>query len=103
VGVAKHPEGKKGNQAREFRFDHSSLFGFPLSRQDLAGTTKPKLSRKGKAERFILGRLNGENAIADLENEFVAGCSDYFPSTPAASAFLREIVKRISQCPDRDF
>jgi len=96
VGVTRQADGKEGNLAKEMRFDHSSFFGFPLTRKDLAGPTKPKLSRKGEAEQFVLSLLNGERTITELEKELIGSYSDCFPSPTAASAFLKEIVKRTS-------
>ena len=94
MGVNRQADGKEGNQAKEMRFDHSSFFGFPLSRQKLSATAKPKLSRKGEAEQFILSLLNGERTIEELEKELAAKYRDCFPSPAAVSANIKEIVRR---------
>ena len=94
VGVARKADGEAANETRGMGFDHSTFFGFPLTRQKLGATTKPKLSRKGEAELYLLGLLNGERTVAELEQELVARYSDCFPSATAASAFIKDVVRR---------
>ena len=96
VGVNWQADGKGDNQAKELRFDHSSFFGFPLTRQKLIGQTKPKLSRKGEIELFLLGFLDGKRTVAELEKDLFSRYSDFFPSREAASAFLKNVVSRNS-------
>lgn len=99
VGINRQTEGEGEKQAKEMRFDHSSFFGFPLTRQKLRGTTKPKPSRKGEAEKFLLGLLNGERTVTELEKELAARYADCFPSPVAVSAFIKAIVRRSALLP----
>jgi protein arginine N-methyltransferase 1 len=96
VEVTRPGRGKEANQARKQRFDQSTFFGFPLNRRSLTATAKPRLSRRGEAEQFILSRLNGERTLADVQQELTASYGDLFPSPHTAAAFTKEVVKRNS-------
>jgi len=88
--------GRNGTALAEMQFGQADIFGFPLSKRKLEERGRPKLSRKGEAEIFLLGLMDGQRTVADLENELVARYGDCFPSSAAASAFLKEIVSRNS-------
>jgi len=96
VQVTPQAEGGNERQAKEVRFDHSSFFGFPVTPHDRTGTIKPKLSRRGEAEQFLLGLLNGENMFTEMEKEIAARYRDIFPSPASRSAFMKEVIKRNS-------
>jgi hypothetical protein len=84
-------EDKTRTVPAKIEFDHSTFRGFPLSQEDfLKGSAayKPRLSRRGEAQRFLLNRLNGELTIPELEKELLERYGDCFPSSSAASAFI---------------
>jgi hypothetical protein len=74
------------SSAVKARFDHSTLWNFPL---DPAQVKKqlpsyvPKLSRKGEAEKFLLGACDGKRSAAELTAELLERFADCFPSKAA--------------------
>jgi type I protein arginine methyltransferase len=87
-------DGHQNRVQKKLKFDQSTFRGFPFSRPQLAKGMpeyKPKLSRRGQAELFILSRMNGKHAISELENELLHHFRDCFPTTAAASAFIGDV------------
>ncbi len=86
-----------GKPAVKARFDHSTLWNFPL---DPAQVKKqfpkyvPKLSRKGEAEKFLLGAFDGKRSAAELTAELLERFADCFPSKAAASQFVTRVIGR---------
>jgi len=89
-------QGPDGTALAEAQFDYADYFGFPISKSNLEKRGHPKLSRKGEAEMFLLGLLDGQRTVAELEEELVSRYSDCFPSPTATSAFVKELIRRNS-------
>jgi protein arginine N-methyltransferase 1 len=85
------------NLAVKARFDHSTLWNFPL---DPAQVKKqfpnytPKLSRKGEAEKYLLGAFDGQRSAAELAAELLERFSDCFPSKAVAAQFVSRVIGR---------
>lgn len=86
-----------GGSAVKARFDHSTLWNFPL---DPAQVKKqfpnyvPKLSRKGEAEKFLLVAFDGKRSAAELTAELLERFADCFPSKAAAAQFVTRVIGR---------
>ena len=87
----------EGPSAVKARFDHSTLWNFPL---DPAQVKKqfpsyvPKLSRKGEAEKFLLSAFDGKLSAAELAAELLERFGDCFPSKAAAAQFVSRVIGR---------
>lgn len=84
-------------QEQKTKFDHSTFWGFPLSREEFrkqALNYTPKLSRKGEAELFLLNLFNGKSTISEMTSELFRCFPDYFKSLKEASNFVRETVSK---------
>ena len=82
---------------QKMKFDHSTLWGFPLSKEELYKSSSnyaPSLCRSGEAESFVLSSFDGEKTIGEIEKELFSHYPDSFHSQQEASAFVREIVMR---------
>ena len=79
------------------QFDQTTVWGFPQPEGELhklspEGT--PKLSRRGEAELFLLGLLNGKTTITQLEDEIFRGYPDLVKTREQAAAFVRDVVMK---------
>lgn len=78
-------------------FEHSTLLGFPLSEERLRmllPTYTPQLSRRGEAERFLLGLCDGQHSLQALTDVLIERYPDLFRSPDEASGFVRPIIDR---------
>lgn len=79
------------------QFDQTTLWGFPQPEGELhklSPECTPKLSRRGEAELFLLGLLNGKTTITQLEDEIFHGYPDLVKTREQAAAFVREVVRK---------
>jgi SAM-dependent methyltransferase len=86
-----------GKPAVKASFDHSTLWNFPLEPAQVKKQFPnyvPKLSRKGEAEKFLLGALDGKRSAAELTAELLERFADCFPSKAAASQFVTRVIGR---------
>jgi hypothetical protein len=86
-----------GKPVVKARFDHSTLWNFPLEPAQLKKQFPnyvPKLSRKGEAEKFLLGAFDGKRSAAELTAELLERFGDCFPSKAAASQFVTRVIAR---------
>jgi protein arginine N-methyltransferase 1 len=84
-------------EARDRAFDQSNFLGFPLSTERLrrrASSYRPRLSRRGEAERFLLSLLDGIRTVGELEAELLREYPECFRSRGEAGAFVRRVVAR---------
>lgn len=85
------------SSAIKAQFDHSTLWNFPL---DPAQVKKqfpnyvPRLSRKGEAEKYLLGAFDGKRSAAELASELLERFGDCFPSKAAAAQFVTRVIGR---------
>ncbi len=86
-----------GSSATKARFDHSTLWNFPLDpaqvRKQFPGYV-PTLSRMGEAEKFLLSAFDGKQSAAELTEELRERFSDCFPSKAAAAQFVARVIER---------
>ncbi len=83
----------------ESSFDHSTFWGFPISReeiQSLSSIAMPHLSSMGAAELLVLQSMNGEMTIGDLEEILKFHYPQLFRSDNEIGTFVRKIVSRCS-------
>jgi type I protein arginine methyltransferase len=79
------------------RFDHSTFWGFPVSRslvQKLASDYAPKLSRRGEAEHALLLFSDGKTPVAELQRLMLQRFPDVFKSQEEAFEFVSEVMVR---------
>lgn len=79
------------------QFDHTTLWGFPQPDGELhklSADCTPKLSRRGEAELFLLGLLDGKATVTNLERGMLRCYPDLFKSQEQASTFVREVVRK---------
>jgi SAM-dependent methyltransferase len=79
------------------RFDQSTMWDFPVAPEQLKKqlpSYMPKLSRKGEAELYLLGVLDGRRTTSDLAAELLEHFGDCFPSNASASKFVIEVIAR---------
>ncbi len=73
----------------------STLHGAMLSLDQLkkrASSYRPRLSRSGEAERFLLERFDGGRTTAELTQDVAAAFPDLFARTEEAGSFVRRII-----------
>lgn len=78
-------------------FDHSTMWGFPVTHEQLRRVRadfRPRLSRKGEAESYLLSALNGDRTADELAEELQKRFTDSFPTMLAASQFVRKVMER---------
>ncbi len=79
------------------RFDQSTLWSFPVDaarlKKQLPNYT-PKLSRKGEAEKYLLGAFDGRRSAAELAAELLERFADCFPSKASAAQFVSRVIGR---------
>lgn len=96
--VEVHPSAADAQSApSKARFDHSTFLGFPVSKERFERKSplhRPKLSRRGEAEHFVLGLCDGQRSLEALEQRLCDGYPDLFHSPEAASAFVLAVVQQ---------
>lgn len=89
--------GDSGKPAVKASFDHSTLWNFPLEPAQLKKQFPnyvPKLSRRGEAEKFLLGAFDGKRSAAELTAELLERFADCFPTKAAAAQFVTRVIGR---------
>ncbi len=84
-------------EVNEQRFNQSTLWGFPQTMEEphkLLPTCRPRLSRRGQAELFLLSLFSGEKTISELEQELRRQFPDLIRSQEQASASVQEVVRK---------
>lgn len=79
------------------RFDHSTFFGSLMPAQLLHGNAPdhtPRLTRRGEAERFLLGLADGATPIAELRRRLLERYPDVVSSEGEASTFVTDVLSR---------
>ena len=79
------------------RRQHATLHAFPRTRTELLGASPaatPARSRRGEAELFALGALDGRRTLGDIAAELQERFGDVVRSDPEAAMLLRELVTR---------
>jgi type I protein arginine methyltransferase len=79
------------------RFDQSTLWNFPIAPEQLKKQLPnytPKLSRKGEAEKYLLGAFDGKRSASDLADDLLERFGDCFPSKASAARFVASIIWR---------
>lgn len=77
--------------------EDTGFLGSPLSKEELLQNSPghtPCLSRKGKAELFLMGLINGRKTIRQMEKELCRRYPDLFHNDWSASSFVREVIAR---------
>lgn len=75
----------------------SSFLSRPISREDLqkhASTYRPSLNVEGEAARWVLARMTGDVAVAQLASELQQQHRIQFKETSEALRFVRQLVER---------
>lgn len=78
-------------------FAQSTLYGFaqlPEQRHKLLPDTTPRMSDQGKAEYFLLGLLNGERTLPELQEQLLVHFPELFRTAEQSMAFLSEVIMR---------
>lgn len=84
-------------EVNEQRFNQSTLWGFPQTMGEphkLLPTSRPRLSRRGEAELFLLSLFSGEKTISELAQELRRQFPDLIRSQEQASASVQEVVRK---------
>jgi hypothetical protein len=79
------------------RFDQSTFWGFPRSREGLlkqASSYAPKLSSRGEAELLVLNCFDNKRTIEEIEKDLISRFPDQYPRQSDAADFVREVVTR---------
>lgn len=86
------------NSEVKARFDQSSLWNFPVDPETVKkqfADYRPKLSRKGEAEKYLLCAFDGQRTATDLTAELLRNFGDCFPSETSASHFVARVIGRL--------
>ncbi len=78
-------------------FDQTTLWGFQQpegERHQLSPDNAPRLSSRGEAELFLLGLINNEKTVRELELELLQRYPVTIRTHEQASSFVREVIKK---------
>lgn len=78
-------------------FDHCTWWGFPVTADQLRRVRAnfgPRLSRKGQAESYLLGALNGDRTADELAEELQRRFAECFATRAAAAQFVQKVIER---------
>jgi hypothetical protein len=95
VELVSHGDAGQSRIRKKWKFDQTTFRGFPLSKENLrrgAPEYKPQTSRKGEAEAYLLGAMDGRRTVAELTNELLEHFEDCFPSKTAAAEFVTTVA-----------
>ena len=78
-------------------FDRSTWWSFPVTEEQMKRVRadfRPRLSRRGQAERYILDALNGQQTPEQLAECLQQRFADCFPTKVSASDFVGQVIER---------
>lgn len=77
--------------------NHSTALGFPLSEErlrTLLPTYRPQLTRRGEAERSVLGLCDGQHSLDALRDVLLKEYPDLFRSPDDTLGFVTSVIAR---------
>jgi hypothetical protein len=87
--------GRPGTRLRQSTFQGAPLSPDRLRRR--SADFAPGLGEEGRADAFILGRMDGQKTLADIAREAAEQFPRLFPDPPAALARCGELALRYSR------